>query len=70
MTMSTKAFDEALDFMPGTAARRGGSFGGTITAILQALADGRRAEADYKRLVVRGVDPADAVHRAFSIPTK
>jgi len=65
--MSTKAYDEALDFMPSRAVRGGGGgFGRLLVTLIEAFADGRRAEADYKRLVRRGMDPSEAVHRAFA----
>jgi hypothetical protein len=70
MTMSTKAYDEALDFMPGAASRRGGGLGEKVFAVLQAFADGRRAQDDFKRLVARGIEPSEAVKQAFSIPSK
>ena len=42
--MSTKAFDEALDFLPPARTRKGGGFGQTIVSFITALADGRNAE--------------------------
>lgn len=63
--MSTKAFDEALDFLPPARTRKGGGFGQTIVSFITALADGRNAEAEYNRQIARGVAPDQAIRRVF-----
>ena len=65
--MSTKAFDQALDFLPEARAQRGPGRGKFIlTAVIEALSEARTAEAEYRRQVARGVEPSEAVEKAFA----
>lgn len=65
--MSTKAFDQALDFMPeANASKTPQSARGFWASLFQALADGRSAEIEYRRQIARGVEPSRAIKSAFN----
>ncbi len=60
----SKAFNAALDFMPDAKTGHGG-FWHNVGRILEALAEGRQAQADYCRLTARGVEPTKAAGMVF-----
>lgn len=66
--MSTNTFDTALDFLPESKAGADQRHGKSLfTLIVEALSEGRAAEAEYRRQVGRGVDPSTAAKVAFKI---
>lgn len=64
--MSTKTYDNALDFLPEVKTRNGGKFRSTLKLIAQALREGRDAEANYKREIARGTEPSKAAAKVFA----
>lgn len=64
--MSTKTYDDALDFLPQGKTGNGGKFLSTLKLIAQALREGRNAEANYKREIARGTEPSKAAAKAFT----
>ena len=65
--MSTNAISAALDFAPTTKTGHGGNGGlrSLLRLLIDALSTARLAEADYRRRIARGVDPATAASEAF-----
>lgn len=63
--MSTQSFDSALDFLPEAAAGRR-SVWQSLRLVATGISDGLEAEMTYRRLVARGMAPADAVAKVFS----
>lgn len=61
----SKSFNSALDFMPEAKTGHGG-FWNSLNLLLEAIADGRRAESDYRRLTASGVDPSTAAGIVFN----
>ena len=65
--MSINAIATALEFAPAVKTRHGGDGGmrSMLATLIEALSAGRLAEAEYRRQVARGVDPATAASEAF-----
>ena len=64
--MSNNASSAALNFTPEAKAGNGGDGGilSTVSKVIEALSTARHAEAEYRRQVARGIDPATAAGEA------
>jgi hypothetical protein len=62
--MSTKTYDEALDFMP-TSTTGGRGPWATAKTIFSALREGLDARGRYQDNVARGMQPSEAAGKAF-----
>ena len=65
--MSTDIIDTAPSFLPTAKIGHGGNgkFRSVLATVIAALSTGRLAEAEYRRQVARGIDPATAASEAF-----
>lgn len=64
--MSSKTFDQAIGYMPrAMRTGPGNEFRTVMSRILEAIADAREAEGEYKRQVSQGIEPSKAVKAAF-----
>lgn len=70
--MSTQTLSAALDFVPEAKTGRGGNVGirSTVSKVIEALFAARQAEAEYRRQVARGIDPATAAGKVFRCDQK
>lgn len=62
--MTTKSYDDALDFMPETRTR-GPRLLSTLKVLVEAFKEGREAEARYHELIARGVAHDEAARAVF-----
>ncbi len=62
--MSTKTYDQALDFMP-TATTGGRGPLGTARQFFSAITEGFEAQARYQRNLSRGMGASEAAGKAF-----
>jgi hypothetical protein len=63
--MSTKTYDNALDFMPADAVAARPSFYARVKEYVSAMHNGLEAWREYERLTAAGVAPDEAARRSF-----